>query len=1486
MKIFKKALSITLALSVLLVTFSFLSAVTVSAVGTEYVIDEQITLTFNNEGKGWSGSNQSGGQLTQVDDSTQNGNKYMKFTSTNNSGYNMELASGDNSNSAYILEPNTVYAVKYDLKVVSASTNAKVHVSTGTKAAYDPNCSKATFGSVSLADYNDGEWHTITKEFTTTETMLASSYASTAKNNYCDKLYIISSDGTDGATVYVDNVVITKYKKATTSQTNSTTIDFNTTGKGWADTNLDSVEQVADPNNSNNKFLKLYCSDANGKNLALADGSNSTTAYVLEKGVQYSISFDVMFEFIEPQSGTLSSVLNILQASQTKAGGIKKLMTSCSLSNYTTGVWGKFNETFTTSNDDATLLLLNLQFSNCYAYIDNVIITKYKEASAESSNSTTIDFNVDGKGWADTNLDSVEQVADPNNSNNKYLKLYCSDANGKNLALADGSNSTTAYVLEKGVQYSISFDVMFEFIEPQSGTLSSVLNILQASQTTAGGIKKLMTSCSLSNYTTGVWGKFNGTFTTSNDDATLLLLNLQFSNCYAYIDNVVITNASQGGGNNSGSGEHMKYTISDFTHKPYDTAVKGNNLNTIGYVSLRMYTDILEDGNSVYGYSYLLDLQSDLIEASNSGTGTRGDVIGTGGTGTSVGGLFPAENKAIELKQNQAYKLSFKYKVTYIEEGRAPYIRFKINRGLYQSSWFSAKDVGSYNNFFLTRYNTNDEWEEATYTFVADYTTDLDYKYLFLSMGGYGKCIMDDFVIEEIDASEVEPLPDTSNYTCTVTNGKATLTDYKGKEKDVTIIDSCNGIALEKIEYAFMYNDIAESITLSEGITNIGMYSFESAVALKKVTIPSTVTTIGKSVFVNTPSLKEIIVADNNANYKTVDGVLYNKNMTELIAYPSAKDDTTFTVPATVTKIAENAFNGAKNLKTIILPENLASIGKRAFINCTALTEIEIPDSVTEILASTFRGCVSLETVSLNEATPVGEHAFLGCVSLFAAGNVDMDDQGKINIRDTVSLMRHISDWDGYEFDRIQKMAADVNNDGKISTADAVILLRHIADWDGYKKLPCAGKSDEYHTEYTTDSTDPEVVVNFDNIVNNRVDSNRDIEYDENKEDVIIVLVIGQSNSGVGGYRFEYEYKYDKNHPDWNITAEPARPAPGTVFSATSFKDLTSAEDVYSKTDPALGTSTMGGYTPALGKALNEATGAKVALVQVAKGATGMHEWVKDPENYKCTCGHSYQLYDEATKLFQISYRELSEKYNVILTGYIYNQGEHDEGYGKQAGVTINSAEKYYDALVSMHENLLADCELDFGGLYVPRSYYPNHGMSSNANDTVENSRRTSIARQAMYRASSETDKLFVLSNATEWMSWAGTYKPDPTNVIHYSQLVYNTVGEQCAANILNYTGITKAPKFTGIVVYNAHGVELATFNEKGELLTGSDIINITSVANQKLQIMIQPLGTFYTYDFTDNVTDDNSVINEFGEFDLTKLNSSTVKLVINTPNK
>ena len=157
---------------------------------------------------------------------------------------------------------------------------------------------------------------------------------------------------------------------------------------------------------------------------------------------------------------------------------------------------------------------------------------------------------------------------------------------------------------------------------------------------------------------------------------------------------------------------------------------------------------------------------------------------------------------------------------------------------------------------------------------------------------------------------------------------------------------------------------------------------------------------------------------------------------------------------------------------------------------------------------------------------------------------------------------------------------------------------------------------------------------------------NRDIVYDENKEDVIIILITGQSNSGTGGYSQEYEYKYTTNysgttHPDWEITAEPVRPDEGTVFFGATVTELNSNNDVYFKTDTAKGASTMGGYSPAMGKALHDATGAKIVFVQASKGAVGMHEWTPEPEKYNCACGENGggKLYSNAIANFTKTYQ-------------------------------------------------------------------------------------------------------------------------------------------------------------------------------------------------------------------------------------------------------
>ena len=82
MKILKRAISLFTALSIMSVMFTCLGIVpAVAAIPDGYEVKEQITLTFNNSGKGWSGTNSiangTGNELVQVDDPDNSSNKYM-----------------------------------------------------------------------------------------------------------------------------------------------------------------------------------------------------------------------------------------------------------------------------------------------------------------------------------------------------------------------------------------------------------------------------------------------------------------------------------------------------------------------------------------------------------------------------------------------------------------------------------------------------------------------------------------------------------------------------------------------------------------------------------------------------------------------------------------------------------------------------------------------------------------------------------------------------------------------------------------------------------------------------------------------------------------------------------------------------------------------------------------------------------------------------------------------------------------------------------------------------------------------------------------------------------------------------------------------------------------------------------------------------------------------------------------------------------------
>ena len=173
------------------------------------------------------------------------------------------------------------------------------------------------------------------------------------------------------------------------------------------------------------------------------------------------------------------------------------------------------------------------------------------------------------------------------------------------------------------------------------------------------------------------------------------------------------------------------------------------------------------------------------------------------------------------------------------------------------------------------------------------------------------------------------------------------------------------------------------SMIIPDSVKSIGEHAFYTCTSLKNVTIGNSLNMISNFVFVGCNSLENIMVDENNLNYSSIDGVLFNKKKTELILYPVGNSRNAYSIPNSVTSIGYYAFWGCTNLRNIKIPNNVESIGDYAFYNCTSLTSVTIPNSVTSIGNDAFYGCSSLTSVTIpNSVTSIGNNAFYGCSSL------------------------------------------------------------------------------------------------------------------------------------------------------------------------------------------------------------------------------------------------------------------------------------------------------------------------------------------------------------------------------------------------------------------------------------------------------------------------------------------------------------------------
>ena len=179
-------------------------------------------------------------------------------------------------------------------------------------------------------------------------------------------------------------------------------------------------------------------------------------------------------------------------------------------------------------------------------------------------------------------------------------------------------------------------------------------------------------------------------------------------------------------------------------------------------------------------------------------------------------------------------------------------------------------------------------------------------------------------------------------------------------------------------ETAFYWCSNLSNIVIPDTVTKIESRAFNGCTGIKKIIIPRNVEYIGELAFVRCDNLESICVDYRNSKFTSKDGVLFDKSMKTLIAYPNAKKDS-YAIPNGVTSILHGAF-ACSSITDVMIPSSVMNIGDEAFQSCKSLSKVTIEKGVTTIGSYAFAFCDNLKNINLpNSIITIKEHAFHGC---------------------------------------------------------------------------------------------------------------------------------------------------------------------------------------------------------------------------------------------------------------------------------------------------------------------------------------------------------------------------------------------------------------------------------------------------------------------------------------------------------------------------
>ncbi len=185
-------------------------------------------------------------------------------------------------------------------------------------------------------------------------------------------------------------------------------------------------------------------------------------------------------------------------------------------------------------------------------------------------------------------------------------------------------------------------------------------------------------------------------------------------------------------------------------------------------------------------------------------------------------------------------------------------------------------------------------------------------------------------------------------FTYTVANDEVIITkvDYTGVS-DVVIPETIAGYPVTKLESDFLMDN--DNTRGNSGET---------------VFIPKTITTIDPHAF-EFSDFRQILVDKDNPQFTAEDGVLFSKDMKQLLAVPGAYTAESYSIPEGVERIETYAFHTCILIEEVIFPSTLRSVGEQAFFHAINIRSIQMNEGLSTIGANCFSWCYGLENVTI-----------------------------------------------------------------------------------------------------------------------------------------------------------------------------------------------------------------------------------------------------------------------------------------------------------------------------------------------------------------------------------------------------------------------------------------------------------------------------------------------------------------------------------------